>query len=74
MLHIHLPGDPTGHGRRRGGTQAAMAAVALGTSKANKDDIDLHFRWRLKELMRKMQVHYSGTRPLAQRLNVTLPI
>ena len=63
-----------GHGARRGGTQAAKARIAAGTSKATDEDIDLHFRWRLRELLRKMQVHYSGIRPLLQRLQVTIPI
>ena len=71
LLHIDLDGDPTGHGARRGATQAAKARVAEGVSNATAEDIDLHFRWRLKELLRKMQVHYSGTRPLRQRLEVT---
>jgi hypothetical protein len=71
VLNIQLDGDPTGHGARRGATQAAKARVAAGVSKATNEDIDLHFRWRLKELLKTMQVHYSGTRPLEQRLEVT---
>jgi hypothetical protein len=70
-LNIQLDGDPTGHGARRGATQAAKARVAAGISGATAEDIDLHFRWRLRELLKKMQVHYSGTRPLEQRLEVT---
>jgi hypothetical protein len=73
-MGMELEGDPTGHGARRGGTQAAKARIAAGTSKATEEDIDLHFRWRLRELLRKMQVHYSGIRPLLQRLQVTIPI
>jgi hypothetical protein len=50
---MELEGDPTGHGARRGGTQAAKAGqdvIAPGESRATEEGIDLHFRWRLREL------------------------
>ena len=64
----------TGDGRSHFHPLATCTVRRAGTSKATDEDIDLHFRWRLRELLRKMQVHYSGIRPLLQRLQVTIPI
>jgi hypothetical protein len=40
-------------------------------SGATAELIDMHFRWRSKELRRKMQNHYGGIKPRLWRLLVT---
>ena len=61
----------SGHCKRRGATKAAREARAAGRSKASLEDIDLHFKWGLNKLKKKMQVYYSGLRPLSERLEVS---
>ena len=73
-LHLQLDGSPGGHAPRRGGTLAANSARAAGLSAATEKDIDMHFKWRLKQLLQEMSVHYTGLRPLRERLAVTSPI
>jgi hypothetical protein len=53
---------------------AANSARAAGLSSATEKDIDMHFKWRLKQLLQEMSVHYTGLRPLRERLAVTSPI
>lgn len=57
------------HSFRRGGTKKAQSL--MHRSGATAELIDMHFRWRSKELRRKMQNHYGGIKPRLWRLLVT---
>ena len=57
------------HSWRRGGTKKARSLMEA--SGATETLIDLHFRWRIKEMRQKMQLHYAGDTPRSERLKVT---
>ena len=57
------------HSLRRGGTRRAQLTMHI--TGATKDTIDLHFRWRSKQLKKLMQNKYSGMQPRMWRLRVT---
>jgi hypothetical protein len=58
------------HSMRRGADQKAQAL--RGKSGASEEEIDLHFRWRIKELDSVMQKRYEGRKAAEARLRVTL--
>jgi hypothetical protein len=56
------------HSCRRGGTRRARRTRGTRVTEVM---IDLHFRWRVRELRAQMQRHYAGDDPRAERCAVT---
>ena len=59
----------TSHSGRRGGTLRCRSVMAqAGTTP---ELIDIHFRWNEAQMRKTMAVHYTGGRPIGERLRVT---
>ena len=67
-----LPGKAlkwTSHSGRRGGTLRCRSLMAQ--AGITPELIDIHFRWNEAKMRKTMAIHYTGDRPVEERLRVT---